>query len=473
MSQYTLAGFVRFCEGLILDNGQRMRLEPFEKRILREHFGGAHEVVIILPKKNYKTTLMAALSLYHLWVVEDAECVIAASSRDQAGILFNQAIGLVRRSGIEDRFAVRTGIREIRLQDPENPRQKFAGSGPPGRVRILAADASTADGVIPTLALVDELHRHPSGELYGVFRDGLDARDGRMVTISTAGIGEESPLGILRDRAHRFETFKRKGVYNHAVSPDGSFVLHEWCLGEDDDRTDMRLVKKANPAAHHTVESLRRRFESPTMTPGRWARFACGVWTGAEEPWLEAGVWDSLAVDIGGVAEGEPVWAAVSAGVNPAIVVAAQREDEAAAVRSFIWEGEVSLETLENWLVSLADTYEVREVAYDRVEFQRSAELLEARGLPMVEHPHSPERLSIVSQTLHRLIQQGDLAHDGDPALRVQVNGAVTKETERGWRLLKSPSSRGLIAMAVAVHQATQVASPPRRPRIYSLTEVS
>ena len=44
---------------------------------------------------------------------------------------------------------------------------------------MLAADEATADGVIPTLALVDELHRHRSAGLYGVFRDGLGPRTGR------------------------------------------------------------------------------------------------------------------------------------------------------------------------------------------------------------------------------------------------------------------------------------------------------
>jgi phage terminase large subunit-like protein len=55
---------------------------------------------------------------------------------------------------------------------------------------VLAADVDTADGVIPTLALVDEMHRHKSAGLYGVFRDGLGARDGQMLTISTAGDNE-------------------------------------------------------------------------------------------------------------------------------------------------------------------------------------------------------------------------------------------------------------------------------------------
>jgi phage terminase large subunit-like protein len=38
------------------------------------------------------------LRLFHLVTTPDAECVIVAASREQAGILFNQAAGFVRRS---------------------------------------------------------------------------------------------------------------------------------------------------------------------------------------------------------------------------------------------------------------------------------------------------------------------------------------------------------------------------------------
>jgi phage terminase large subunit-like protein len=210
-------------------------------------------------------------------------------------------------------------------------------------------------------------------------------------------------------------------------------------LTDEDDRRNLRLVKRANPASWQTIEKLRRRYESPSMTPGRWARFACGVWTGAEEPWLEAGEWDNLAVDIGNVKAGERVWVAVDVGTNSGIGVVAPREDGAAAVRSLIWDGEVALGVIEKALIDLSEEFELVEVAYDRVGFQRSAELLEARGLPMTELPHSPERISIVSQTLHRLIGEKKIRHNGDTVLRGQVMEAVTKETERGWRLVKSP----------------------------------
>jgi phage terminase large subunit-like protein len=443
---YTLRNFVRFCGYLRTEDGQPLKLEAFQKRVLKDHFSGAIEEVVVISKKNGKTTLFSALGLFHLLVIVEAEVVIGASSRDQATVLFNQAANMIRRSELEDIFDIKGGYRHIRFEGSEN-----------SRIRVLAADAKTADGVIPTLALVDELHRHPNGDLYGVFRDGLDARDGRMVTMSTAGLKEDSPLGQLRAKAQKMSSYKRKGVYSSAKSQDGSFVLHEWSLTNEDDLDNLKLVKKANPASWQTIVKLRRRKESPTMTPGRWARFACGVWTEGEDPWIEAKQWDGLRVDIGQIEPLEQVWAAVDVGTNPAICLAASRPDEAVAVKAFSFEGSVPLEVIENKLVEISEAYALEEIAYDRVGFNRSAELLEERGLPMFELPHSPERMSIVSMTLLRLIDAGKLRHDGDQALRAQVLAGATKETERGWRLVKSFRNRALIAMAVACHQATQV----------------
>src|SRR6266498_3678453 len=114
---YALRGFEKFCQELRLENGKPMKLEPFQRVMLKDHFAGVTEIVIVIPKKNGKTTLLAALALYHLENWPEAECVIGASSRDQARILFKQAAGLVRRAGLQQRFDVKpgAGTGEIRL----------------------------------------------------------------------------------------------------------------------------------------------------------------------------------------------------------------------------------------------------------------------------------------------------------------------------------------------------------------------
>jgi phage terminase large subunit-like protein len=275
-----LEGFERFCRRLVLEDGTTMQLEPFQRTLLVDYFGGVRETLVLLSKKNGKTTLLAALALFHLLLVDDAECVIAASSRDQATILFDQAVGFIRRTAaLQGRVIAKRGYREIR---------KLSDSG---RIRVLAADVDHVDGVLPTLALVDEMHRHKSAALYGIFRDSLGPRDGQMLTISTAGDNEQSALGMMHASALRLPELTRVGRYTYAHSPDGSYALHEWALLKDDDVNDMQLVKQVNPASWQTEEVLRQRHDSPSMLPWQWARFACGIWVAAEEYWLDAALW--------------------------------------------------------------------------------------------------------------------------------------------------------------------------------------
>jgi phage terminase large subunit-like protein len=359
---------------------------------------------------------------------------------------------------MQGRFDVKSGYGEIRL----------AGVGRDGpRIRVLAADANTADGVIPTLALVDELHRHPSGDLYGVFMDGLGPREGQMITISTAGATQDSPLGALRAKAHAMEGFCRdeSAKYNHARSPDGTFVLHEWCLGVDDDVDDMGVVVLANPASWHTEDALRRRHDSPSMTPWQWRRFACGIWTEGEEPWIDPAWWDRLSEAGLELDLDAPTWVGVDVGVSKdttAIVVCQTLEDDRVAVKAYVLKPDsegLALHVVEEKTREVCAQFsDLRAVNYDPWAFRRSAELLEDDGLPMVEFPQSPERMANASENLYRLIETGELVHDGDPVLRSHVVAGYTKSTERGWRLVKDPKlSRpidALIALAMAALSA-------------------
>jgi hypothetical protein len=418
--------------------------------------------VILVPKKNGKTTLLAALALFHLRVVNEAEVIIVAASREQAGVLFEQAVGFIRRSDLEDIYAVRPGYREIRLHGPEGPRQKTAGAGSSGsRIRVLAADADTADGVIPTLALVDELHRHRSSDLYDILRYGLTPRQGQMITISTAGTRMDSPLGRLREMALEMPGIVRRGVHLVAANEARSFVLHEYALRPEDGHTDIRLVKRANPAPWHTPETLREELNSPSTTPGAWMRYVCGIWTEGDEPAIDAALWDRLAVDLGHVEEGEDVTIAAHVGETAWIAIVALRSSDRLACQVLHIGEDRSGVKVEARLLELAERYNVQQVAHPRTTFMRSAEILQAAGLPTQETPYSPQRIAIISATFNRLLNAGLLMHDGDPVLRAQVLAATSKETETGWRYVLSPRSAALITLANACHQATAYSPEP------------
>ena len=85
-----LGCFCRFAEHhLRLEDGRPLIVEGFQKKMLSDYFNGATETIILTPKKQGKSTLTASVALFHLVTTPDAECVVVAASREQAGILFN------------------------------------------------------------------------------------------------------------------------------------------------------------------------------------------------------------------------------------------------------------------------------------------------------------------------------------------------------------------------------------------------
>lgn len=122
------------------------------------------------------------------------------------------------------------------------------------------------------------------------------------------------------------------------------------------------------------------------------------------------------------------------------------------------------LALVEDEIRALRDRYRLLAVAFDPWSLRRSAEMLEAEGVPMIEHPMSAERMAVASSLLYRLIDEGTVAHDGDQVLRSHVLAASTKQTERGWRLVKDAKARkpidACIALAIALSTATVMGTP-------------
>ena len=256
--------FVEWAGRLILDGGDPWEFEPFQLEFVDDVFGGYREAWFVVPEGNGKTTLLAGLVLYHCQHREAAAVAVAASSREQGGVLYQQAAGLVTRSGLEatqtpDRpsepgeFRCLKGHRRIRHDATRS------------RVQIMAADDRTGDGIIPTLCLLDELHGHKDLALY---RTWLDKRSAQLVVISTArvpGSDFEATREEFRRRAERLT--RRRGSCFTRAHADG-FVLHEWAVAEGADVHDLELVAQANPFSHVTPATLVEKHDSPSFTEG-------------------------------------------------------------------------------------------------------------------------------------------------------------------------------------------------------------
>jgi len=472
-----LEDFASFCSRLELESGRPMVLEAFQRELLADYFAGCEETLALLPKKNGKSTLMAALALFHLLTVEDAECLVAAASRDQAGILFEQAAGFVDRSpALLRHMKVQRGYRMIRAREGN------------GRIRVLAADVDTADGVIPTLAFVDELHRHKSLNLYGVFRDGLGPRSGQMLTISTAGDSEASALGTMRAAAHGLEGVVREGRHTVARSPNGGFALHEWALDREDDRSNMSVVKLANPASWQTEEALRRRYESPSMLAAHWARFACGIWQATEDWWLRAEQW-ALAARLGALLPGERVGLGFDGSrVGDSTGLCACRIEDGLIVPLALWEAPEGHHRDGSWEVPAGEvdvavaqamsTYRVVRGYFDPPLWQSEIERWGMEfGQPAVIPFHTARAPMVAAVERFRTdIVAGEAGHTGDPNLTRHVMNARMKETRGGYFLTKdtpmSPNKIDLAVAAVLAYEARcdALASDARPGRFYAFS---
>lgn len=453
----SVAGFVAFAKGLRIEDGRALDLKSYQRDLVRGYFGGALETVAILGKGNGKTTELAALALHHMDTTRKAAVDIAAASEKQAAIMYRQARLFVEggeqvapkswRLG-RTTFKVREGTYEIRSCRPGEP---------DGLLRVIPGTPETADGAIPTLAIVDELHRHKSPELYATLHRSLRKRNGRMVTISTAGNRLDSPLGLLRAKAWELPNGRRIGAHFFASTP--GFVFHEWSLSDEEDPANMRHVKRANPAPWYTLETLRVDYDSPTTNAAEWARFVCGIWTSGSEVLYSGAEWDALAVDVGGLTEGDEVYAALRIGYGRAAIgLASRREPDRVAVGA-VHLRDITLAGVEAAVRFVGSRYSVRECLFDNESYPYANERLPT--LNMVEAPQRAPRLAQSSATFHELIRSGRVAHDRDDELRRQVLLAATKESDRSWRYLPTPDNHALIAVAMAAHEATQAPTGP------------
>ena len=167
-----------------------LEIEPFQRLILSHVFAGRRELLVLIPRGNGKTSLFAALALFHLLSVEAPAIYCAAAGREQARLLFESARAMAAsRPELERRVTPR--YNELRV----------AG----GFLRVLSSDAPRAHGLQPTLALVDELHAHQSPDLYVALRTALGKRKGaQLATFSTAGYDHGSRSGACVRRRWRY-----------------------------------------------------------------------------------------------------------------------------------------------------------------------------------------------------------------------------------------------------------------------------
>src|SRR5438477_130833 len=82
-------------------------LEPFQRNIASAAFAPERELLVLLPKGNGKTTLVAALAVHHILTVPNPAVYVAAASRDQATVLYEAAREFAGHPSLDGRIVLR------------------------------------------------------------------------------------------------------------------------------------------------------------------------------------------------------------------------------------------------------------------------------------------------------------------------------------------------------------------------------
>ena len=268
--------------------GKSFNLRPWQrsivKRIFKKRSDGLRQYrtcLLMLPRKNGKTELAAAMALYFLLADGEtgAEVYSAASDRDQAGLVFGVAAQMVRNNPV---LAAQCYIVE------SQKRIVHTASG--SIYRAISAEAYSKHGFNCHFCVYDELHSAPSRALYDVLSTSMGARtQPLMLAISTAGYDRHSILWELYSHA-------KKVAERPAVDPTFLPIIYEAPIGAD--WQSRKVWKAANPAlgdfrSLEEMEILAARAKEIPAQENNFRRLFLNQWTEQDARWLQMSAWDA------------------------------------------------------------------------------------------------------------------------------------------------------------------------------------
>ena len=247
--------------------GQLIQLELWEKAFIAAAFGFVskttgrrrfRKVVLIVARKNGKSTLAACVALYMLTKDNEigAECYSLATKRDQAKLIWQEAKNMVKQSP-ELQKRLRLTVSEIAYD------KHFAFFKP------LSSDSNTLDGLNPSFVVEDELHTITDKNLVDVMEDGMVSRENAMFLITTTA-------GSIRESVYDDEYDYCEKVIDHQIDDDSILpIIYE--LDKRKEWTERKNWIKANPALGtiKDLDELSKKVEKAKNKPNELPNLLC------------------------------------------------------------------------------------------------------------------------------------------------------------------------------------------------------
>lgn len=451
--------FIELCphiKGPLASRGELIRLAEWQVFIVATAFGWVdaegnrrfRRVYIEVPRGNGKSALSSTIGLYMLVLDGEAgaEVYSAATTRDQARIVFRDAQAMARKM---DRFRKRFGV--------EVTAQAIVQMKSSSSFKALSAEGNTLDGLNIHLAVVDELHAHKTRDVYDVLETGLGKRpQSLMWVITTAGANKHGICYEVRDYVVK--------VLTGDVSDPSTFGII-YTIDEGDDHFSEATLAKANPNWGISVDptyvmQVASKARQQSSARANYLTKHLNVWVDANSALFDTAHWrkcEDKSLDEADFAADEAVIGldlASKIDIAAKVTVYRRQIDGKAHFYAFPrfflpyaaieeerhpmyrgWElqgdlyatpGEtIDFGIIEDEIRAEGPGLNLQAVATDPWQAQQMIQNLKRDGMPAEEYRQTVQNMSEATKTLDALMREGRIHHPGNAVLNWMIGNVV------------------------------------------------
>lgn len=475
-------------------NRQRIKLENWQCFIICSVFGWVdretglrrfREVFTLVPRKNGKSALSAAVGIYMLAYDNEmgAEVYCNATSEKQALEVFTPAKVMVSNSpNLISAKGIKVNASNLNVADTHSKFEPVIGK--PG------------DGSSPSFAIIDEYHEHAASDAHDTMLTGMGAREQPILwVITTAG---DNLAGPCYNRQITVQD-----ILAGAIDDDRSFGII-YTVDPDDDWTDPASLRKANPnmgvsvGEEYLLDMQKRAITNP-RDQGSFKTKHLNIWVNSRQAYFNSESWAKcpkappledmrgrrcwLALDLASKVDltalemlfplGDGHYARYGKIYLPEDTV-----DDPKNTHYHQWREQGLIEVtggnivdysyIEEDILELARRYEIADCSYDPFQATYVSTRLAAQGINMVEYRQTVQTMSDPMKTLDSWILAGKLHHNcgvSDP-MTWQIANVVSR-TDRKDNVFpnKEQESKKIdspVALIMCVGRATLDTGPER-----------
>lgn len=426
--------------------------------------------MLLVPRKNAKTTLAAAIGLYGFVADNEfgAEVYCGATSEKQALEVFSAARMMVTLDpDLKKTFGISVNARNLSVESTNSKFEPVIGI--PG------------DGASPSIAIHDEVHEHVTDAQIATMETGQGARENPLqLLISTAGDNQAGPCYIIMKEYEQILL----GVFE-----DDTVFFLNYSLDPEDDWSSLEAARKANPnygisVMEDYLEGQRKKALYSPRSAAAYKTKNLNLWVNAAHAYFSIDDWNQAEDKDLKIEQftGREAW--VSLDLSSKIDLASMNvlipmdEKESFVNFSFnflpeetveqpenqhyrIWRDEnwltvtdgeiIDFEAIQDKLRWIAGFLTIKAVAYDPFQATMLSTHLAKEGFPMLEYRQTVINFSDPMKQVEAWIKAKRIRHNGNPVLAFGVSNIEAKEDVKRNVYPRKPNDRRKIDPAIAL----------------------